>query len=222
MASEHAIILVGSRHHNPWEGGELIAERLREAGFDSIRTDQGSILEPDRLADTRLVVFYCEGRWQADEPASRRLTPAQEAHLADFVRRGGGFLGLHGATVFGDEYPVYLEMIGGRFRHHAAYTELVVQVHDHEHPVTEGVADFSVRDEPYVVDRYPGSEVLLTGDWDDTSHPLGWARTYGQGRVCYLANGHDRNALDAPEVRKLIRNAARWCIGRQVACGRLQ
>jgi type 1 glutamine amidotransferase len=214
MKDSHAIILVGSRYHIPWEGGELLAKRLEEVGIDSIRTDQGSVLEPGRLAGTDLVVFYCEGRWQSEEPASRRLTPAQEANLADFVRNGGGFLGVHGATVFRDEYRVYPELIGGRFKHHAAYTEFVVHVHDHEHPVTSGVTDFSVKDEPYLVDRYPGSDVLLTGEWDEAVHPLGWAKTYGDGRVCYLANGHDQNSLDAPMVRRLIRNAARWCVTR--------
>ena len=209
--SARAIILVGSRWHIPWEGGEILATLLAEEGITAIRTDQGSILEPTRLHDTDLVVFYCEGRWDPDEVASRRLTPAQEAALAESVSNGVGFLGVHGATVFREEYDLYPEMIGGRFVSHARFGEFMVRVQNPDHDVTRGVSDYSVSDEPYVVDRYPGSELLLAGEWHDELHPFGWVRHHGEGRVCYLANGHDRQSLDKPEVQQLIRNAARWC-----------
>jgi uncharacterized protein len=127
------------------------------------------------------------------------------------VEQGGGFLGIHGATVFRDEYQVYPRMIGGRFERHDKYGPMTVHVADREHPVTSGVEDFTVEDEPYIVERYDGSDVLLTGDWDGTVHPLGWVKDYGKGRVCYLASGHDQKSLDYPEFAKLIRNAARWC-----------
>jgi len=211
MAEPKAVIVVGSRWHNPWEGGEILTNLLGDAGISVIRTDQGSILGPARLAETSLVVFYCEGRWDSQEPASRRLTPEQEAELVGFVKNGGGFLGLHGAAVFTDEYELYLEMIGGRFVGHPTMCEFTVKIHNREHPVTQDVSDYSVMDEPYIVDRHPGSELLLTGDWDGEIHPLGWAKTYGEGRVCYLANGHDRRSLDTPECQQLFRNAARWC-----------
>ncbi|MEW6357730.1 MAG: ThuA domain-containing protein [Planctomycetota bacterium] len=208
-----AIILVGSRWHIPWEGGEILSNLLASEGFSTTRTDQGSILEPARLRDTALVVFYCEGRWDAKDPASRRLTPAQEADLVAFVENGGGFLGVHGATVFRDEYTRYPRMIGGTFVNHAKFSEFPVRILNREHPVTQGVGDYSVQDEPYVVDRYPGSDVLLVGEWDGKDHPFGWVKGCGKGRVCYLANGHDRRSLDHPAVQRLLRNAARWCVG---------
>ncbi|NOZ21218.1 MAG: ThuA domain-containing protein [Planctomycetes bacterium] len=212
MATQ-AIILVGSRWHIPWEGGEILSNLLAEEGISSTRTDQGSILEPERLAETDLVVFYCEGRWVGDDPASRRLTPAQEADLVAYVEKGGGFLGVHGATVFREEYALYPEMIGGRFVTHAKFTEFPVRIVDREHPVTQGVEDYTVMDEPYIVDRTTDSDVLLAGVWDGEDHPFGWVKTHGKGRVCYLANGHDRRSLDHPSVQRLLRSAARWCVG---------
>jgi len=211
--SAQAIILVGSRWHIPWEGGEILNTLLGEEDISAVRTDQGSILEPTRLAETDLVVFYCEGRWNGQDVASRRLTPEQEAELVGFVEKGGSFLGVHGATVFQEEYTLYPEMIGGRFVTHDKFAEFPVRIENREHPVTQGVADYSVKDEPYVVDRYPGSDVLLVGEWDGEDHPLGWVKPHGKGRVCYLANGHDKQSLELPEVQRLIRNAARWCVG---------
>jgi len=208
-----AIIVVGSRWHIPWEGGEVLADLLDAEGMSTVRTDQGSILTMERLRETDLVVFYCEGRWDSQDPASRRLTPNQEAALVVYVEQGGSFLGVHGATVFREEYSLYPDMLGGRFVSHAAYSEFPVRIRDTAHAVTQGVGDYSVMDEPYVVERYPGSDVLLTGAWDGDAHPLGWVKHHGKGRVCYLANGHDRASLDHPEVQRLLRNAARWCAG---------
>lgn len=206
-----AVIVVGSRWHNPWEGGEILMSLLGEVGISAIRTDQGSILNPARLAETSLVVFYCEGRWDAQEPASRRMTPEQEAELIKFVKNGGGFVGVHGATVFKEEFELYCEMIGGRFVGHPKMCKFTVKIHNHEHPVTEGVGEYSVFDEPYIVEHYPGSDLLMTGDWDGEIHPLGWAKDHGDGRVCYLANGHDKRSLENPACKQLFRNAARWC-----------
>ena len=211
MADPEAIIVVGSRWHDPWEGGRILMDLLGQEGISAVRTDQGSILGPRRLARTSLVLFYCEGRWDPQEPASRRLTSEQEAELVRFVNDGGGFVGVHGATVFRDEYESYPAMIGGVFLGHPAMCEFTVTIHDREHPVTQGVSDYMVFDEPYLVDRHPGSDLLLSGDWDGQAHPLGWAKDYGQGRVCYLANGHDQRSLETPACQQLFRNAARWC-----------
>ena len=211
MSESKAIILVGSRWHNPWEGGEILMNLLAEEGISAIRTDQGSVLDPARLAETSLVVFYCEGRWDANEPASRRLTPQQEAELVNYVKRGGGFVGVHGAAVFRHDYELYPELLGGMFIKHPKMCEFTVKVENRSHPITQGVSDYSILDEPYIVDWYPGSELLLSGDWDGEKHPLGWAKEYGKGRVCYLANGHDRRSLETPEFQRLFRNAARWC-----------
>jgi len=211
MAQCNAIILVGSRYHEPWFGGELLMRLLAEEDIAAIRTDQGSILTSERLTDTDLVVFYCEGRWDAQEPASRRLTVEQEAELVQYVEGGGGFLGVHGATVFTEDYQQYRQMIGGHFNRHGPMREFTVTVDASAHPVTEGIGDYSVFDEPYEVERYPGSELLLSGHWDGRTWPLGWAKVHGEGRVCYLANGHDARSLETAEVQQLLRNAARWC-----------
>lgn len=211
MRNLDAVVLVGSRYHDPWLGGGLLKQLLKAEGLAAMCTDQGSILTPERLTRIDLVVFYCEGRWDAEEPASRRLTPAQEAALVDYVQGGGGFLGVHGATVFREEYARYRKLLGGHFMGHGPMREFTVTVETPGHPVTEGVSAYTVFDEPYEVERYPGSTLLLAGEWAGDKHPLGWARTAGTGRVCYLANGHDKRSLETLPVQRLFRNAARWC-----------
>jgi len=211
MATSKAIVLVGSRWHDPWVGGEILKRLLQDVGLASLRTDQGSILTPERLAQTPLVVFYCDGRWIPDDPESRRLTPEQEANLVRYVTAGGGLLGVHGAAVFREEYAQYPQMLGGRFLRHDKQGEFTVKIQNPNHPITRGVSDYAVFDEPYEVEWYPGSELLLAGEWGGQRRPLGWAKSHCQGRVCYLANGHDKRSLEHPAFQQLFRNAARWC-----------
>ena len=92
-----------------------------------------------------------------------------------------------------------------------------VDVHDAEHPVTQGlVKSFEVEDEPYFIElQAPASaQILLTADYgavgrwpvveklygsdtsllcDGKTRVLGYTRQVGDGAVTYLALGHCHN-----------------------------
>jgi type 1 glutamine amidotransferase len=65
------------------------------------------------------------------------MTEAQKAALVDFVRQGGGFVGVHNASLTFYDYPAFGEMLGGYFRSAIAQRRLfVLRVEDREHPAT--------------------------------------------------------------------------------------
>ena len=81
--------------------------------------------------------------------------------------------------------------------------------------MTRGVADFEVADEQTPVpDRQKVRLLLESRSAEGITVAAGRVRTVGRGRVCYLANGHTREALDHPEYQTLLRNAATWATGR--------
>ncbi len=41
----------------------------------------------------------------------------------------------------------------------------------------------------------------------------GFTRFYKKGRMCYLANGHNREALELPAVQEMLVKGLRWCLG---------
>jgi len=65
------------------------------------------------------------------------LREEQKRALVDFVRRGGGFIGVHCAALTLYDYPDFGEMLGAYFRRTLAPDRLVVlRVEDREHPAT--------------------------------------------------------------------------------------
>lgn len=211
MSDRSAALLVGSVWHHAEVGGPIISEHLGEVGFDVTITEDRDILCAQGLADLDLFVMWAEGCTTSDCDDVRWMTEGHAQALADWVGAGHGFLGLHSATAFFGQ-DVYDRMIGGVFLDHPPIHEFPVRVTDAGHPVTEGVADFVIEDELYllrpVVDDL---QVLLEAEWEGITRPLGWARSHGAGRVCYLANGHDEAALRNPAVERLIQNGAGWC-----------
>ncbi len=141
------------------------------------------------------------------------ITDDQEKALAGFVERGGGYLALHCATAlrwFGDKPCLYRDLLGSSNRGHGAEDEkFEVRVAAPDHPVTRGVHDFSVMDQHHRPGLFAGDLTILLRTSGNNVH--GYARTYGEGRVCYLANGHHREVLESEPMQRLMINGARWC-----------
>ena len=119
----------------------------------------------------------------------------------------------------------YRRLCGGVGGHHPAYELLQMTVVDDSHPITAGVTDFEVHDEPHFtfIDAHRGAQLLLTNTCSNGDQSCaGWAFEYERGRVCYLApghvplKGHDQlpagaeSAMSHPMCQRLFHNAVRW------------
>ena len=79
-----------------------------------------------------------------------------------------------------------------------------------QHPITQGLVEFMVEDEMYVTDYDPRVAVLCSALWQGRAIPVAWTKPWGQGRVFYLALGHDGSACRHDMFRLLIQRGARW------------
>jgi hypothetical protein len=86
-----------------------------------------------------------------------------------------------------------------------------VKVLDKNHPVTEGVTDFDIKDEGY---NYFGVSKnvhpLLSTVHPESGPIIGWVQDYEKSRVVTLQGGHDHLAYENPSFRKLVAQAIRW------------
>jgi type 1 glutamine amidotransferase len=181
-------------------------------GFDLTVTDDRDAL----TGDYDVLVDYL---------TDSTLTDAQLSALLDHVERGGGYLGVHCATdltsrapgpdsdeviVHEDEpLPELRDLVGGHFLGHPERSEFGVAV-TADHPITDGVADFSVFDEPYRLDVDDGVTVLARMDHPDLDdYPVVWTND-SRGRVAYVSLGHTDEAFEHEAVRRLLRNAVDW------------
>ena len=67
------------------------------------------------------------------------LNAAQEAAFERFIRRGGGFVGVHSATDTEYDWPFYGALVGAYFAGHPDIQNATIQIEDAAHPV-DGVA----------------------------------------------------------------------------------
>jgi len=194
--------------HNQPEHWALLAGHLRAADLGvRCMTDDLAVLNATNLARFDVVLNYS---------TSLSPTEGQVDALLDAVHSGIGFVGLHAATATFLDHPRYLAMLGGRFSRHDPIKRFTVRFTDCDHAISRGLDHYEHEDELYeltgdFVDRknvvpLSGSRVLAEAE----GHPMVYVKQHGQGRVAYLASGHDARSLEHPTYRTLFTRAVAW------------
>jgi uncharacterized protein len=151
-----------------------------------------------------------------DMPQS--ITDAQKERFLGLFLKGIGVVVLHHALVSYQKWPEYERVIGGRYvepgprpgmvTEQAGYqhdVELPVTIVAKDHPVTEGLSDFTIHDEIYWGFRVASDVTpLITTTHPKSGKPLGWARTEGKSKLVFIQLGHGSEAHGNENYRKLV------------------
>ena len=218
MRDQKALAVIGG-DHDPENITEEVGRAFGAVGVSVEFTEQVERLSAQELASVHLFVLFRQGRvWprDTDNPTRTWMTGEQESALADFISKGGGFLALHQSDAYHPQDGPFRRLLGGHFAGHPPVKTFSVKVVDSTHPVTRGVEDYVVSDEQHFLEYDEDELTLLTKSYsEDGEAPSGWVRQYGQGRVCYLANGHTLETLLNAQFQRLVQNAILWCLKRQ-------
>jgi len=89
-------------------------------------------------------------------------------------------------------------------------------VANEEHPVTEGLDDWEMNDEIYLMDTpTQASQILLKTNHPESMPTLAWAHQYRNAEVlCYQA-GHDARAFTNPNFQALLARGIEWLARRR-------
>lgn len=202
----NTLLFTGGEIHD-WRGcAEAMAEALGAGGEHDLAwvEDDLRIFESAQLDEFDLIAFYY---------TVGQLTDDQKLGLLSFVASGKGWVGVHCAADSFQQCPEYRAMVGGYFVTHPRYRQYQVSVVDPEHPITAGLDEFWVTDEQYILDYDPRVQVLASALWKGAAMPVAWTKPWGQGRVFYLALGHDPNACRHETFQLLLQRGARWAAG---------
>jgi type 1 glutamine amidotransferase len=213
-----ALVLIGDRPHEPGHIETGLRPALETAGVDTYFTVDTRALSAANLKRVQLLIILRDGATWPDGPAKLKvwMTREQENAVVEFVERGGGLLALHNALAIYPERGPYLRLAGGAYTTHGPLERFRVSVLDRSHFITHDVHDFEVANEQHTptADRSRVHLLLESRSALGVIGAAGWARQAGKARVCYLANGHTREALTHPEFQTLLRNGAIWCLAR--------
>ena len=210
------LILSGPNHG--FEKSAPIIDQFLNAQDDLETTldDDKNLLASPQLNEFDVCVFgtgFTRTVAQPEGPPKRLpdLEPEQEDGLLDFVKSGKGLVGIHGTAWWIGGRAV--DLIGGHANWHPPGLKFTVHIEDTEHEATQGIGDFEVEDEIYMSAWDPTIHILATAEWSDTSHPMAWTKSYGQGRVFYTALGHGPGTFEQPNMQTLVAQGTRWAGG---------
>jgi len=186
--------------------------------FETLATDDCSVMNGERLSEFSALLFTTSG----DLPLNDR----QKNILLRSVRDGGGFVGVHNATLTFPSFTEFGEMLGGYFNSHPWTQEIAVIVEDNIHPASRHLPKtFKVKEEVYEHKDWIGREkthVLMRLDNDsvdlskghrtDNDYALCWCHSYGKGRVFYTAFGHFIELWKEKWYQKHLLNGILWAM----------
>jgi uncharacterized protein len=211
----------GYRHEVIPASRDILDKIGAAAGFEVTASEDVAAFTAENLRHYGAVMFFTTGELP--------MSGAQQGAFMDFIRRGGGFLGVHSATDTFYRWPEYHKLIGGYFDQHPWHQAVVVEVADRTNPLVAFLGQsITVTDEIYQIRDFDvgGSRVLLRLDPNSVDlslpnvrrHPYGWplawTRSYGSGRIFYEALGHEVAVWRAPWFQQMLRNAALWVLRR--------
>lgn len=211
--SKKALFVVGGwLGHTPFESANVFAGLLREAGYEvEISSTLDSYLDVEKLRGLDLIV----PTWTMD-----KISDEQCKGLMQAVESGVGVGGWHGTMADSfRESTNYQFMVGGQWvAHPGNIIDYRVHITRHDHPITEGLADFQMHSEQYYMHVDPSNEVLATTTFsgehtpwiNGTVMPVVWTRRWGQGRVFYSSLGHVVQDFNVPEAREITRRGLLW------------
>lgn len=201
--------------------------------FNVDATEDAIVFNPATLAQYRVIVFLqASGEFFDNE--------LQLDALKQFVRNGGGIVGVHCASTGLPSSEWYGRLIGGVFTDHPEPQNGKVVVEDPGHPILLRGADsrekstgqaprgppleFDWHDEWYNFATNPRSQdgvhVLLTvkeksytgGDMG-ADHPIAWCHEFEGGRVFYTALGHFDEAYEDISFIGQLHSGIIWAAG---------
>jgi type 1 glutamine amidotransferase len=226
------------RGHASVPHGNLALELMGRAtgAYEAVFSSDAAVVRPENLRQFHAVCFNNTTGVLFTDPDLKRS-------LMEFIRGGGGFVGIHAAAATFVEWPDYSfwpefgEMLGGYedgghpWKPHETIT---LRVEDPKHPLNAGFPQqsFEISDEvfqfrsPYSRERV---RVLLSIDpvktdtgpnrrilpqrRQDLDFPISWIRREGQGRVFYTALGHNTHIFWNPPVLAHILAGIQFVLG---------
>lgn len=166
-------------------------------------------------------------------------TDQQLVELRAFLARGGRWFALHGTNsvirIDDKGYasspaiaPGFMQLLGSQFIAHPPKGAFKVHNAQPQHPLVQGIEDFEVDDELYLVEQHGELDVLLYSHFNgkamkgfierefysDERRPIMYLKHHSPGSVLYLNLGHSRGHLDMqplmdwyPEVERCSWNS---------------
>ena len=207
----------GFRHDSIPTAEATLRTLATEAGFAADHSEDSADINAANLARYRVVVFA--------STTGDILDASQQQALRNFVRGGGGFVGVHAASDTEYDWPWYGRLVGAYFLSHPpGLQSTLVQPERDGKPAGK---QWPVRDELYNYRSNPRGQVSVVATIDERTyeggtmgadHPVTWCHAFEGGRSWYTGLGHDGAVYEDTNFRAQLRRGLRYAAGHSDDC----
>lgn len=207
----------GFRHASIPTAVATLQRLAKESGMAADHSEDAADFNPANLARYRVVMFA--------NTTGEVLDRAQQQAFEDFVRSGGGFVGVHSAADTGHEWPWYGRLVGAYFLSHPPGLQSTrVQRERNGQPVG---TPWPIRDEIYNYRSQPRASVQVIATVDErlyeggvmgADHPIAWCHAFDGGRSWYTGLGHDDAVYEDPDFLEQLRRGLHYAAGKPGDC----
>lgn len=219
----------GFRHGRQIELGHALLKDFAKAGdivIDAHSGEKGAVFTDEVLKDVDVVVFLNT----TDNGKEPLLNKEERAAFESFIKRGGGWVGVHGASDAGRQWPFFSEMLGAHFKCHPAQQVADLVVVDGENPSTAHMEKTMKHHEEWYsfdanIHGKPEFHELLRVDEKSyhppgngvmgEDHPICWCHEFQGGRAWYTELGHTEPQYKEAWFRKHILGGIQWAAKRE-------
>jgi type 1 glutamine amidotransferase len=203
---------LGYRHASIELGIESIKKLGIENHFLVDATEDSKVLTSN-LKKYDAVVFL--------SPSGDIFNDAEQELFKNYIKNGGGFVGIHGATTAEYDWPWFGKFIGAYFDEHPKQQNATINVINHNHLATSFLdATWNTFDEWYNFKNLSANfhvlmmldETSYIGGKHGENHPIAWYHNNEGGRMFYTALGHGDISYKDPLFLKHILGGIRYAI----------
>jgi type 1 glutamine amidotransferase len=206
----------GFHHQSIAQGVPAIQKLGIENKFEVDTTTDSTKFTPANLKKYAAVVFLnTTGNVLGDE---------EQRAFEQYIRAGGGFVGVHAATDTEYDWPWYGKLVGAYFLKHPAQQMATLHVIDRKSIATKHLpATWTRKDEWYnFKDINPELKVLIeldessySGGSNGAHHPMAWYHNYDGGRAFYTGLGHVDASYTDPLFLKHLLGGIQYAMGQK-------
>ena len=202
-------------YHSSLKAGVVAIRKLGVVnGFGVDDTDDSTWFKNKKLRNYNAIVFLsCSGNV---------FGSGEEKAFQEYIRKGGGFVGIHAATTCEYDWPWYGKMIGAYYNGDAEPQKARLLVVNKQHPSTGFLPDTWWKvDEWYNFKNInPDIHVLIKidehsykGGENGDDHPIAWFHSFEGGRVFYCAMGDADSTFSDSVFLKHILGGIQYAMG---------
>lgn len=181
----------GFHHQSIPAGIKAIQKLAEENNFIADTTTDSTFFTEKNLKKYAAVIFL--------NTTGNVLDDGQQQAFEQYIKHGGGFVGVHAATDTEYDWPWYGRLVGAYFKSHPKIQQATLEVVDRNFPGIKDLPAKWTRTDEWYNYKWIDSGLHILINIDETTykggengvhHPMCWYHSFDGGRAFYIEMGH--------------------------------